>query len=297
MKHGTDFTKVKPGACVAFGRFDGLHIGHRAVIQKVCEQRGRQRVLLSFSEGKLPFLYTEYEKAYLLKNSGLDLLVSIPAEKVLPLPAEAFAKEILQEKMNAGTVVAGEGARFGSDRLDLPAFRALGERYGFDVVMVPMVRLFEEAVSTGAVKEAILKGDFQGIQKLLGHAYLLCGTVVHGKAAGRKFGMPTANLRVAENKMFPPHGVYGSNSAIDGENFRSMTNVGLRPSDDDIPIATIETFLLDFDRNIYGKEVFLELLVYIRGVVKFPGGLAELRKQIDKDIEAVKGYMRDKAEG
>lgn len=293
MKHSTDFSLALPGACVAFGRFDGLHTGHRAVIAHLNQQQGQQKVLLSLSEDSKPVIYTEEEKAHLLKDSGLDLMISQPAKEVLSLSAEAFAKDILQGKLRAATVVVGEDARFGADQVDLPAFQALGQRYGFEVVALPAVRQHGQSVSTDAVKQAIQEGDFPKIQQLLGHAYLLCGTVVHGKAAGRKFGMPTANLRVASNKIFPPHGVYGSNSRIEGQDYRGMTNVGLRPSDDDIPIATIETFLLNFDQDIYDKQVFLELLVYIRGVVKFQGGLAELRQQIDRDIEAVKEYMRN----
>ena len=115
--------------------------------------------------------------------------------------------------------------------------------------------------------------------------------MVHGKAAGRKHGMPTANLGVAPNKISPPHGVYGTLSHMDGKYYRGMTNIGLRPSDDDIPIPTVETFLLNFDQDIYGRQVILEVFVYIRGVKKFAGGLDEVRKQIDKDIEQVRTYM------
>ena len=124
-----------------------------------------------------------------------------------------------------------------------------------------------------------------------GAVYIMMGRVVHGKAAGRKHGMPTANLGVAANKLFPPHGVYGTLSIIDGRYYRGMTNIGLRPSDDDIPIATIETFILNFDQDIYDKDVLLQVYAYIRGVKKFSGGLDEVRKQIDKDIQDVKSYM------
>ncbi len=292
MKHVNDLCGAVAGASrVAFGSFDGMHLGHQAVIAKLQGYEGQTPVLLSFSDDVNPIIYTEGEKERLLQGAGVEVMVSMPAAEAAAMTAEAFARDILAGKLQAKSVVVGENVCFGSDKKGAADLAAYGGQYGFTVDTVPTVCSGGGPVSTEAVKQAIADGDFYRMADLLGHHYIMQGTVVHGKAAGRKHGMPTANLGVAKNKLFPPHGVYASLSYMDGTFFRGMTNVGLRPSDDDIPIATIETFLLNFDRDIYGKPITLELHAYVRGVIKFAGGLDELRKQIDKDIEAVRVHM------
>lgn len=291
MIHTYDLRDAVPGTSrIAFGSFDGLHIGHRAVINKLYGYETQTPVVLSFSEEEAPIVYSENEKEVLLEKMGVEIMVSMPAKDAYAMTGEEFAKEVLADKLKAKSVVVGENMHFGSDELDVEALKEYGEKYGFAVDVIPTVYLGGAAVTTDRIKKAIEDGDFSRMNALLGHAYLMRGTVVHGKAAGRKVGMPTANLGVAKNKLFPPHGVYGTLSFMDGTFFRGMTNIGLRPSDDDIPIATIETFLLDFDRDIYGKDIKLEVYTYIRGVKKF-ANLEEVKKQVDKDIEAVRVYM------
>lgn len=292
MKHVTNlFEPLQIPACVTFGHFDGMHLGHQAVIEKLCAHLDLMPVLLSFEETEKPVVYTESEKEYLLEGSGVERMVSMPAAEMEAMNAETFARDILAKALHAKTVVVGENLVFGSDAKDATDLAALGAVYGFTVETVPTVCFAGKPVSTQGIKDAIQDMDFPRMRELLGRTYIMQGVVVHGKAAGRKHGMPTANLGVAPNKIFPPHGVYGTLSHMDGKYYRGMTNIGLRPSDDDIPIATVETFLLNFDQDIYGRSVILEVFVYIRGVKKFAGGLDEVRKQIDKDIEQVRAYM------
>lgn len=280
-------------SCVAVGSFDGLHIGHKAVIDRLCKCGNLRPVLISLFNDSRPVIYTEEEKAYLLQNSKLDTMFSLSEDIIKNMTAESFAHEVLNKMLNTKTVIAGEKALFGVDKIDVNHFRSIGGKYGFIVETVPMECIGSVEVSSDVIKQTIQEGDFSKVASMLGAPYLVSGVVVHGKGAGRKFGMPTANLSVAPNKLFPPHGVYGSISRFQGENHFGMTNIGLRPSDDDIPIPTIETFLLNFDRDIYGQKVFLELLVYIRGIRKFEGGLAEVRQQIDKDIQQIHSYIEE----
>lgn len=292
MKHITNLNETLPmSACVAFGHFDGMHLGHQAVIEKLCSHLDLTPVLLSFAQTEKPVIYTEGEKEYLLAGSGVEWMVSLPAAEMEAMDAETFAREVLAKRLHAKTVVVGENLVFGADAKDAAALAALGEAYGFTVETVPTVCFAGEPVSSQAIIKAIEAMDFPRMRELLGRTYIMQGEVVHGKATGRKHGMPTANLGVAPNKIFPPHGVYGTLSHMDGKYYRGMTSIGLRPSDDDIPIPTVETFLLNFDQDIYGRQVILEVFVYIRGVKKFAGGLDEVRKQIDKDIEQVRTYM------
>lgn len=282
-------TETKP-SCVAFGYFDGVHTGHRAVIKKVCGHKELAPVIVSVDETVKPVIYTEIEKEEILGKLGVETMVSVNAENYRAMTAEDICSAIAH-KLNAKTVAAGENIRFGSDGKGIEELKALGKKYGFEVETVAAVYCDGEEVSAEAIKQAIKDNDFEKMSRLLGDTYIMMGKVVHGKAAGRKHGMPTANLGVAANKLFPPHGVYGTLSIIEGRYYRGMTNVGLRPSDDDIPIATVETFILNFDQDIYDKDVLLQVYTYIRGVKKFSGGLDEVRKQIDKDIEQVKTYM------
>lgn len=291
MKHILDIcgAEIKP-SCVAFGYFDGVHIGHRAVIKKVCEHKELTPVIVSINERAEPVIYTEREKEELLSGLGVEIMVSVSAGDYRKMTAGEICSAIAH-KLNAKVVVAGENIRFGSDGKGIEELKALGKKLGFEVETVPTVYCDGREVTAEAIKQAIADGDFERMTKLLGDTYVMMGRVVHGKAAGRKHGMPTANLGVAPNKLFPPHGVYGTLSIIEDSYYRGMTNIGLRPSDDDIPIATVETFILNFDQDIYDKDVLLQVYTYIRGVKKFSGGLDEVRRQIDKDIEQVREYM------
>ena len=291
MKHFYDLNGVVPGPSrVAFGGFDGLHLGHRAVLRRLRGYEGQIPVVVSFAEEERPVIYTESEKEYLLSGMSVETMVSLSRAMVDAMTAEDFCRRILCSRLQAKTVVAGENLRFGSDKKGRADLIALRQKYGFSAEIVPTVTYEGEPVTTEAVKQAVAAGDFRKMAALLGHPYVMQGTVVHGKAAGRKHGMPTANLGVAENKLFPPHGVYGALAYLDGAFFRGMTSVGFRPSDDDIPIATIETWLLNFDRDIYGKKLTLELYSYIRGVRRF-NGLDEVRRQIDQDVLTVQSFM------
>ena len=276
---------------IAFGCFDGMHAGHRKVIDSLIGYESQIPVVLSFEETERPILYSEEEKAYLVAKEGVSVFCSMPEAEASALTGRAFAEEILAGKLRAKSVVCGETVRFGADGAGAEELKAFGEEFGFSVDVVPTVTYEGEAVTTDAVKEAFAAGDFAKVKRLLGHTYVMIGEVVHGKAEGRQHGMPTANLKVASNKMFPPHGVYGTLSFFDGAFYRGLTNIGLRPSADTIPIPTIETFLLDFDRDIYGKRNVLEVHEYIRGVMKFTGGLDEVRAQITKDIANINSYM------
>ena len=293
MTHVYDLSGVVPGKTrLAFGSFDGMHIGHMAVIKKLHGYEGLTPVVVSFSDEVNPIIYSECEKEYLLQDKQVEVMVSLSKAKIDAMTGEEFVRKVLVSKLQAKAVVVGEGVCFGSDNAGVELLKKLGAELEFDVEVVPTVCYEGKPVTTDDIKQAIVDGDFDKMTALLGDTYIMQGTVVHGKAAGRKHGMPTANLGVAENKLFPPHGVYATLSCMEGTFFRGMTNIGLRPSDDDIPIATIETWLMNFSRDIYGKRITLKVYKYIRGVVKF-ANLDEVRKQIDKDVLQIQTFMDD----
>ena len=293
MMHFYDLSGVVPGRTrIAFGSFDGMHLGHRAVISKLHGYEGLTPVVVSFSDEVNPIIYSECEKEYLLKGQQVSVMISLTKAKVDHMTGEEFVRKVLVSKLQMASVVVGENVCFGSDNAGVELLKKLGAELGFDVDVVPTVCYEGKPVTTDDIKQAIVDGDFDKMTALLGDTYIMQGTVVHGKAAGRKHGMPTANLGVAENKLVPPHGVYATLSCMEGTFFRGMTNIGLRPSDDDIPIATIETWLMNFSRDIYGKRITLKVYKYIRGVVKF-ANLDEVRKQINKDVLQISEFMDD----
>lgn len=271
--------------CLAFGSFDGMHIGHQAVINEMGRQENFRKVLLSFEDKTNPILYSEKEKQHFLKAFPSVEIVTLPVEEYFTRTPEEFCREILCGKLSADRVV------FGACHEKLDIFSRILKDSGVDVTVVPTVLSEGKTVSPDMVKDAVSRDDFARVKTLLGGSYIANGIVVHGKGVGRKFGLPTANLQMQENKIFPPYGVYGAQLLLDGKTYEAMTNVGIRPSDDDNPRPTVESYILDFDEDIYGKEVTVELKYFVRKIRKFPGGLKEVKQQVEKDIKTVKTML------
>lgn len=290
MKHLYQIERTD-NACVAFGCFDGMHKGHRSLVQTLvreAKKRGLPSVLVSFVPSEGTFVYTtEEEKALLLKNCGLDVLISCN-EKEKSDPAA------LIKKTGTSCIVCGECAEDEHEQCESlnaqPAIRKAARMLGIPVVMCEEVFENGKAISMPMLDAAFERGDFDAFSRLCGRPYMMIGEVLHGKGLGRTVGMPTANLGLAPNKKKPPEGVYATLTRIDGEVFKGLTNIGRRPSvDNDTKIST-ETFLLDFSRDIYGKKIELYVCVFIRNVTKF-AGLVEVQKQVQKDIVAARTVL------
>ena len=290
MKHLYQIEKTD-NACVAFGRFDGMHKGHRSLVQTLvreAKKRGLPSVLVSFVPPEGTFVYTtEEEKALLLKNCGLDVLISC-SEKEKSDPAA------LIKKTGASCIVCGKCAEDEHEQCEpqnaQPAIRKAAQELGIPIVMCEKVFENGEAISMPMLDAAFERGNFDAFSRLCGRPYMMVGEVLHGKALGRTVGMPTANLGVAPNKKKPPEGVYATLTRIDGEVFKGLTNIGRRPSVDNETYITVETFLLDFSRDIYGKKIELYVCAFIRGIMKL-NGLVEVQKQVQKDIVAARAVL------
>ena len=252
----------------------------------MAEQTCLRKILLSFERTDRPFFLTESEKAFLLKDAPVDCLLSVPAAQMEPLSPEDFIRGILVEKLHACVVVAGECAPLRKELLSLSRSGA------FQVVSVPSVCSDGSPVSAALLERYAENGPFRSLLDLLGHPFVMQGTVVHGKGLGRTRGMPTANLGLPANKILPPFGVYASVVHLeDGAVRTGLTNIGPRPSVDDIPVPTIETYILDFDGDLYGQELTLEVREWIREIRKFTGGLEEVTEQVGRDIESVRSVL------
>ncbi|QRN85496.1 riboflavin biosynthesis protein RibF [Clostridia bacterium] len=278
--------------CVAFGDFDGLHLGHKAVLDKMAEISGQDMtsvmVTFDYDEELLKdkkILCTQLEKQKLLQENGPDVLFSYKINsKNRDLQIDAFIQDVLVKQLGAMVIVAGREDKH------IDTLRACAKEYGYTLVECETVCLDGTPVTTERICKEIEEGALATANKLLGHPYLLIGEVMHGKALGRTVGMPTANLGYKPYKQLPAHGVYGTISDIDDRGVQGLTNIGKRPSVDDFNYVTIETFLLDFSGDLYGRMIGIEIHVFIRGVCKF-SCIEEVKAQVNKDIESIKNYL------
>lgn len=287
---GNDFEMNN--TCVAFGSFDGVHSGHRAVINKLLDvsRQGFTSVILSFEydeallkEGKV--LSTELEKQYLMSKNGPEVLISYKIdEQNSNTSLECFINEVLVNKLGAKIIVAG------TDDCNINILRECAQKYGYALAECDTVFLDGEPVTSEYIAKELTAGTLKKANELLGHPYLLMGEVMHGKELGRTVGMPTANLGFSQYKQLPAYGVFGTLSEIDGKNVKGLTNIGRRPSVDNYNYVTIETFLLDFSGDLYDKTIALEIHVFIRGVMKF-NNLSEVKAQVNMDIESIIAYL------
>lgn len=278
--------------CVAFGSFDGVHCGHRAVVDKLLEvsKQGLTSVIVSYEydesllEGK-KILSTPIEKEYLLRDNGPEVLMPYKIDKDREdIDITSFIKEVLVDKLGAKVIVVG------SSDSNIEVLRECAKTYGYILEECDTVCLDGEPVTSERIIKELSEDTLQKANELLGHPYLVMGEVMYGKQIGRTVGMPTANIGFKPYKQLPACGVYGTVSEIEGKKVKGLTNIGKRPSVDDFDYITIEAFLLDFSGDLYGKTITLEVHVHIRGVIKF-NNVEEVKQQVNKDIESIRAYM------
>ena len=274
--------------CVALGSFDGIHKGHLAVVEKLVAEGIRKNcksvVLSCFSEEeavKNNVLTTEEEKAYFLEKAGVDTFVSYNIEGT---QTEEFLRTMIIGTLGAKVIVAGK------ENKELSMLEHICGQEGIELITVETARYHGDVITGSLIRKAFLDCRFEDVMDMCGHPYVMIGEVQHGKALGRTVGMPTANLGVADRKLMPPSGVYATLTNIENEVYKGLTNIGTRPSVDSMPYITIETFLLDFSRDIYGKTLVMEVHLYIRGVQKFDS-LDKVQEQVQKDLNQVKEYL------
>ena len=276
--------------CVAFGHFDGIHLGHKAVLERLLKtaQKGMKSVLVAFEldESLLKDkkrLTTAREKKYLLNKKGPEVLISYKVEEE-DMDIERFIREVLVGKLGAKVIVTGK------DDQNIGVLRACAKKYGYELEECETVKVDGEAVTSERIHEALASEKLDKANELLGHPYLVIGEVMHGKALGRTVGMPTANIGYVPYKQLPANGVYGTISEIHSKTVKGLTNIGKRPSVDNFDYVTVEDFLLDFSEDIYGEVITLEVHAMIRPVKKF-NSLEEVKQQVNKDIESIRSYF------
>ena len=285
---------------LALGFFDGVHIGHGALLRAVAEDAKREGltpVALTFDthpdravRGAL--LTTPEERIELMRRYyGIDDVRVLPFDDELRnTPWEAFAEKTLLGGLNAGTLVCGEDFRFGKGAEGtaklLSGFCA---EHGVTCRIVPQVCAGGAPVSSTRIRSLLQDGDFDGALQLLGHPYLLCGTVVHGLHRGGRLGFPTANVPLGD-RLPLPFGVYAATVEIDGTVYSSVTNVGVHPTVGALPAPVAESWLPDFDGDLYGKPLCLFLHKHLRPELRFDD-IAALKQQVLRDAASIKAYF------
>jgi len=286
---------------VTIGNFDGVHKGHQVLIEKTAtyaKARGIKSAVFTFLNHPINYfvpekvknIFDEKEKERLIEGFGIDYLIDIPFDKAMTqISAEQFIVKILKDKIHAKKIVVGYDFTFARNKEGtVDVLREMGHEYGIEVEIVQPIKINGIRVSSTFIRELISEGRIDEIPQYLGTPYVIEGEIIHGKANGRKMGYPTANISLKDQIIKPKNGIYASRVIIDGKKYFGATNVGMNPTVNG-KYLSIETNILDFDEDIYGKRVRIEFLEKIRDEKKFES-LDELRKQLDLDT----GFVRQK---
>jgi len=283
-------------SAVALGKFDGIHLGHRRLLERVLEQKEKGLITVvftfdtsaaSFFGGETKELSTREEKREMFSRLGIDVLIEFPLnrETAATEPAE-FVARYLARQMQTAYLCAGPDISFGRGGAgDYALLAQYAGVYGYEVELIDKVRVGGEEVSSTRVRQAVREGDMEKVSAMLGAPYCVNGKVVHGRQLGRKLGMPTANLLPDERKLLPPNGVYYSRAKLGERVYRGISNVGYKPTVSDEKVLGVETYLYDFALEVYDREMTVELLAFRRAERAFES-VEALRRQIEADVEA-----------
>jgi riboflavin kinase/FMN adenylyltransferase len=282
---------------LTIGVFDGVHLGHKFLISKLVRLAARQNLLscvitfrqhprdLLSPKTKLLYLSTLPERERLLKNEGIDIVVALSFNwELAKLSARQFVS-LLQKHLKMRGLVIGPDFTLGRDREGNAALlRSLGEEMGFSVTIVAPKTIDGEVASSTVIRQALADGNMEKVTRLLGRPFSLLGKVTHGEHRGTGIGFPTVNLTVDAKMALPPDGVYATRAYIGEEEFQAMTNIGRRPTFGDNKERTIESFILNYNQEIYGKELKIEIIQRLRDEKHFDS-IEELKQQIAEDVK------------
>ncbi|MBA2654603.1 MAG: bifunctional riboflavin kinase/FAD synthetase [Gammaproteobacteria bacterium] len=298
-----NLTEKHQECVVSIGNFDGLHLGHQALLETLVA-KGRELHLPTlviifepqpnefFSQHEnVPRLMRFREKVEAFQAQGIDRVLCIHFEEQTALQvAEVFVRTVLVEKLAVKYVAVGDDFRFGFKRMgDCSLLEALGQRYHFKTQCMETFEMSGSRVSSTRVRQLLKVGDMATVRTLLGRPYSMRGKIAHGDKRGRLLGCPTANIHL-HRKVVPVSGVFAVNMlGIDAMPLPGVANVGMRPTISGETRTLLEVHLLNFDRDIYGKNVEIEFLQKFREEKKF-ANFEELKEQIQKDIEQAREY-------
>ncbi len=307
-KHVNEISDLKYPV-VTIGGFDGLHAGHKVIIDKLVKAAHKQNgdsVVITFSphprivlfnDIDFKLLTTDEEKISILDKLGVDHLIFYPfSEEFSKLSSDSFIKNILVDKLHAKKLVIGYDHHFGNKRSgNLGKLMDYGKIYDFDIEEIPQQQIAINnvqniSVSSTNIRKALFSGNIPLANLMLGYSYNLTGKVVQGDKIGKKIGFPTANIEIADkNKLIPSFGVYAVRAEINSKPYNGMLYIGTRPT---LPSGkfTVEVNLFDFDKNIYNENITVYFIEKVRGDIKFDN-IEALKNQISNDKITIKEVL------
>lgn len=290
---------------IALGFFDGVHLGHRALLDKTAvraKELGAVSAACTFDvhpesvifRQPVPLLSTPGDREYLMRSlCGVEDVMTVHFDRrFMEMPWDAFVRDFLVGECQACWLVAGHDYHFGyRGEGDPEKLTALCRELGLGCDIVSKVTLDGMTVSSTYIRTLVAQGELERACRYLGHPHLLGGTVAHGKRLGRTLGFPTVNLTLAPGVLVPAYGVYASRVTLaDGKRYPAATNIGVRPTVKDGGGVTVESYLLDYQGDLYGQELRLELHHRLRGERDF-GSLAELREEVFRNVDQTRAYF------
>jgi riboflavin kinase/FMN adenylyltransferase len=302
--HLSEFTKLD-NAVATIGTFDGVHFGHHKIISRLVETAratGGESVILTFfphprliidpENQDLKMINTVREKALILESLGVDHLIITPFTRDFSnLSPDEYIKEILVDTLGIKHIIVGYDHRFGKDRKGgMPELIEAGKTLGFQVEEIAEQDIHDVAVSSTKIRKALLTGDVALAAEYLGYHFQLHGRVIKGDKIGRTIGFPTANLFVEESyKLIPSDGIYAVTVTLNEGTFKGMAYIGQRPTINGMT-RNIEVNIFDFNQEIYGQDITMNFMAFLRHDVKFTG-LDALKIQLQKDKEATLSFF------
>lgn len=290
---------------VTIGTFDGVHIGHKEIINqlvKTAKKDDLDSIILTFfphprmvlqKESDIKLINTIAEREHLLAKTELDhLIIHSFTKEFSRLTALEFVRDILVQRLNAKKIIIGYDHRFGRNReATIDDLKEFGETFDFEVIEIGAQQLNEVSVSSTKIRRAIEEGDCKTAHAYLGYPFMLNGKVVKGKSIGKTLNFPTANLQIEESyKILPKIGVYVVQSEISGKKVYGITNIGTNPTVGGIN-KTIETYFLDFNEDLYNEVLQIEFLKRIRDEINFDS-IEELKQAIQEDEKFARTYLQ-----
>ena len=294
---GTTQIQLGRETAAAIGKFDGVHIGHRRLLEEILSRKkdGLAACVFTFDPPPAVFfgcpdgkeLTTKEEKRLLFQRMGVDVLIEFPLnDRTAATPPEEFAREILAGQMQVRFLAAGTDLSFGAKGAgDAALLRKLGPGLGFAVETIGKVCLEGREVSSTLVRAQVESGDMESAERLLGMPYLVAGQVVPGKQLGRTLGFPTVNILPRDEKLLPPKGVYLSRVRHKDKVYRAISNVGNKPTVTRESVIGVESYLYDFAGDLYGEQIEVYLCAFRRPERRFQS-VEALREQLKEDIAA-----------
>lgn len=291
------------GGAAAIGNFDGVHLGHRAVIGQahaIATAAGKPTIVVSFDPHPAryfqpdlpPFALTNRaQKIEILADLGVDAAVIIPFNPELAaLSPDAFARDWLKERLGISHAVTGMDFTFGKNRGgDVRSLAEFGGKYGFDTTIVSPIRGDGEIISSSRIRQALEQGDVAAVSRMQERPFTIRASVIHGEKRGRSIGVPTANQELGDYQR-PRYGVYAVRVRLpDGTQANGVANIGIRPMFEP-PRELLETWILDWSGDLYGQDIDVSLIEWLRPEIRFDD-LQQLKDQIDKDAATARRIL------